>query len=88
MIPIDLRAKMGNWIFGCDVCQEVCPWNEKLVRRDGVPATDELLPYLPDLMGLDEEQFRQRFRNSAVRRAKLYYLRDLSGKAARIDEKI
>ncbi len=69
-IPVDLRAKLGNWIFGCDVCQEVCPWNEKLTRRHGTPDTDTLLPYLPDLLRLDDEGFRRRFRNTAMRRAK------------------
>jgi epoxyqueuosine reductase len=69
-IPVELRAKLGNWIFGCDVCQEVCPWNEKLTRRHGTPDTDTLLPYLPDLLRLDDEGFRQRFRNTAIRRAK------------------
>ena len=69
-IPVDLRAKLGNWIFGCDICQEVCPWNEKLARRDGVPDTGALLPYLPDLLRLDEGEFRTRFRDSALRRAK------------------
>ena len=66
-IPVPLRAKLGNWIFGCDVCQEVCPWNEKLVRERGAPS--DLLPYLPDLARLSEQQFRNRFRGSAIRRA-------------------
>lgn len=69
-IPADLRAKLGNWIFGCDICQEVCPWNEKLARRDGVPDTAALLPYLPDLLRLDADGFRSRFRDSALQRAK------------------
>jgi len=69
-IPIALRAQMGNWIFGCDICQEVCPWNEKLVRQHGLPDTEELVPYLPALLQLDDEQFRHRFRSSAMRRAK------------------
>ena len=68
-IPIELRDKLGNWIFGCDVCQEVCPWNEKLVRERGTPAVADLLPYLPDLARLSEQQFRNRFRGSAIRRA-------------------
>jgi len=68
-IPHELRPKLGNWIFGCDVCQEVCPWNEKF----GQPRNDlveELFPSLPVLMSLDESGFRARFTRSAVRRAK------------------
>jgi len=69
-IPVDMRSRLGNWVFGCDVCQEVCPWNEKLVRLHGTLDADQLLPYLPDLLRLDEEQFQRRFRHTAMRRAK------------------
>jgi len=69
-IPVEMRAPLGNWIFGCDICQEVCPWNEKLVRGRGAGDTDALLPYLPDLLRLDADAFHRRFRHSAVRRTK------------------
>jgi epoxyqueuosine reductase len=69
-IPVALRPRLGNWIFGCDVCQEVCPWNEKLARRHGLPEADVLFPRLPDLLRLSDGEFRQRFRHTAIRRAK------------------
>lgn len=69
-IPLDLRPQIDNWVFGCDVCQEVCPWNEKLARERGTPEVDELLPSLPELMALDEEGFRARYRGTAVLRTK------------------
>jgi len=69
-IPVELRPKMGNWVFGCDVCQEVCPWNERFARRHEAPERGHLLPYLPELLLLSEDEFRARFRNSAIRRAK------------------
>ncbi|HVA81450.1 MAG TPA: tRNA epoxyqueuosine(34) reductase QueG [Candidatus Binataceae bacterium] len=65
-IPAALRAKLGNWIFGCDVCQEVCPWN---VSAAGAPD-DALMPFLPELMALDDDGFRRRFGRSAVARTR------------------
>lgn len=68
-IPQALRPKLGNWIFGCDVCQEVCPWNDKF-GRPRTDLVDELFPSLPALLSLDEAGFRSRFGRSAIRRTK------------------
>ncbi|MFM7242757.1 MAG: tRNA epoxyqueuosine(34) reductase QueG [Planctomycetaceae bacterium] len=72
-IPVELRAGMGDWIFGCDVCQEVCPWNrhapgssEPTLQPRGGEAT---LP-LAELLALDESGFRRLVRGSAIKRAK------------------
>ncbi|MBI3822285.1 MAG: tRNA epoxyqueuosine(34) reductase QueG, partial [Planctomycetes bacterium] len=68
-IPEDLRPGMGEWIFGCDVCQEVCPWNRKAppgrepaLQPTVTGSTIDLL----ELMGLDEEEFRRRFRHTPL----------------------
>ena len=64
-IPPALRAQMGNWVFGCDVCQEVCPWNGD--AHDDA-AADWLTPSLPALLALDDAGFEARFRGTAVSR--------------------
>lgn len=70
-IPAQMRAALGPWVFGCDDCQDVCPWNEKFAR--GLPTTSrwqEAMPYLPELLALSEQEFRTRFRRSALWRAR------------------
>jgi epoxyqueuosine reductase len=70
-IPEDLRRPMGSWLFGCDICQEVCPWNRKapLVREPAFQGRDDLLSIDPvELLGLSTEEFRQRFRGTALMR--------------------
>jgi epoxyqueuosine reductase len=72
-VPEDLRTGLGDWLFGCDVCQEVCPWNRKAPA-----ATEPAFAPRPDLeavdpaelLGLSEQEFRQRFRGTALTRGK------------------
>lgn len=65
-LPLGLRAAIDNWVFGCDVCQTVCPWNATPASVDGDAW---LFPSLPELLALDERAFRARFRGTAVLRA-------------------
>jgi epoxyqueuosine reductase len=72
-IPPELRAPMGDWVFGCDICQEVCPWNRKSLPAAEPafqPRLDLQAPNLVELLGLSEEAFRRRFRGTALMRAK------------------
>jgi epoxyqueuosine reductase len=71
-IPLELRPRMGTWIFGCDVCQLVCPWHRfaepTSVRAFRSRGTERVLPSLLDLMKLSESGFRRRFRGTPLLR--------------------
>ena len=69
-IPPALRTRLGNWVFGCDICQEVCPWNQRFARDHRAADIDLLFPYLPEILCLTEEAFRRRFRHMALWRAR------------------
>jgi epoxyqueuosine reductase len=72
-IPRELRPQIGDWLFGCDICQEVCPWNREapviddpeFQPRDGATNLD-----LTALFYLDDTQFRARFRHTPLWRPK------------------
>jgi epoxyqueuosine reductase len=72
-VPRDLRGGMGEWLFGCDVCQDVCPWNSRAPQsREAVfePRADSNPIDLVGLFELDDAAFRRRFRNTPLWRAK------------------
>jgi len=74
-IPVELRLLMGNHIFGCDICQEVCPWPTRFAAptKEGsfYPIdVDRAAPKLIDLAQLSEEDFKQRFAGTPLLRSK------------------
>ncbi|HEX2209711.1 MAG TPA: tRNA epoxyqueuosine(34) reductase QueG [Longimicrobium sp.] len=72
-IPRDLRPLIGNRVYGCDICQEVCPWNsfatpaaeEAFLAREGLDG-----PSLIEWMTMTQEEFSARFKGSPIKRAK------------------
>ena len=72
-IPRELRPLMGDWVFGCDLCQEVCPVNRKAApsrEPDFQKRHDFDAPDLFYLLELDDDDFRARFEGSPIRRAR------------------
>ncbi|MGO8753006.1 MAG: tRNA epoxyqueuosine(34) reductase QueG [Thermoguttaceae bacterium] len=71
--PAEMRPAMREWLFGCDICQEVCPWNGRAPRTSEPelqPAAGMNPVALAELFSLDDAGFRQRFRHSPLWRAK------------------
>ena len=73
LIPDAMKGKFDNWMFGCDVCQDVCPWN-----RFAQPTNEQAFTPLPAVLNftsndweeMTEESFRMIFKNSAIKRSK------------------
>lgn len=72
-IPQEFKGKMDNWMFGCDVCQDVCPWNRFSTphHEDQFKPKEELLEFnKTELVEMTDEVFKRVFRNSPVKRTK------------------
>jgi len=75
MIPSEMNGKFDNWMFGCDTCQDVCPWNRfsKGTEETAFTPIREVLNFsLHDWEELTEESFKRIFRDSPIRRSKFY----------------
>jgi epoxyqueuosine reductase len=73
LLPNEFKGKMDNWMFGCDICQDVCPWNRfsKITQEQRFKPNPMLLELKSnDWKELNEEVFNQLFKHSAVKRTK------------------
>jgi epoxyqueuosine reductase len=77
-LPENLASHLENWVFGCDICQDVCPWSRfsKVAGEPRfAPRPDLIAPALSELSEISDEEFLRRFRGSAIKRAKARGLR-------------
>ncbi len=77
-VPLELRSGIGRHVFGCDICQDVCPWNRKASATSApefTPREGLVNPALVWLAEMQQDEFRSVFRGSPIRRAKLSGLR-------------
>jgi len=82
----DVGANLEGWVYGCDICQNVCPWNrfEQVTEESGFqPRAGNVNINLAEILDLTPESYADRFRNSAMKRAKLS---DLQRNARRLLE--
>lgn len=74
-LPRDIQAHLNGWLFGCDICQEVCPWNIKFQQEtpesEFLPRPWNQTPRLAEIATLSPEQFKVRYRKSPIKRTKL-----------------
>lgn len=72
-IPEELKPRFDNWVYGCDICQDVCPWNrfqQPTGEQAFFPRTENVKPLLADLGNISAEEFTRRFKKSPVKRTK------------------
>ena len=69
-IPADLREDVGDWLFGCDICQQVCPWNVRFAVPPNEHKTPQGDPDAGDLLSFDDDEIRRQTKGTALRRAR------------------
>lgn len=78
-LPSNLKPHLNGWVAGCDICQEVCPWNQRFAKPSNItdfqPYPDNIAPKLAELAEITEKKWQEQFPASALRRIKPAMLR-------------
>ena len=73
-IAEEVGEKFDRWIYGCDICQDVCPWNKKFAKPTGIqefyPRQHNIAPVLEEWAEMSEDEFSKKFRKSPMKRTK------------------
>lgn len=72
-IPDQLKTSFENWVYGCDICQDVCPWNrfqQTSGERSFLPRSENIDPGIDELENISSEEFARRFKKSPIKRTK------------------
>ena len=72
-IPHEVKPSFENWVYGCDICQDVCPWNrfqQQTKELEFLPREENIAPKLEELEHISTEEFSRRFRRSPIKRTK------------------
>jgi len=73
-LPASIAPNLNGWLYGCDICQDVCPWNrfeQPTEEKRFEPRPGNVNPNISDILDLTPETYAERFRHSAMKRAKL-----------------
>ncbi|MDF0553094.1 tRNA epoxyqueuosine(34) reductase QueG [Kamptonema sp. UHCC 0994] len=78
-LPDDIVSHLQNWVAGCDICQDVCPWNQRFAKETDMvefqPYPENIAPTLTELAEISDDEWNRRFTASALRRIKPEMLR-------------
>jgi epoxyqueuosine reductase len=73
-IPEEIGKNLNDWVYGCDICQDVCPWNRKKIftnEQNYLPRNEEIELKLENITKMEQEDFSKRFKKSPIKRTKI-----------------
>jgi len=89
-LPQEIAIHLEGWIAGCDICQDVCPWNERFAKETDIadfqPSPENISPKLTEIATISEQEYSERFKNSPLKRIKPTMLRRNARANLRLEE--